>query len=163
MAAQVKQSSPAPERAERQARFMKIVNVPMRLLLRLPFPTPLSGNLMLITFTGRQSGKVYHQPVSYVPDGDTLLTPGGGRWKLNLSHDQPIHARLRGRDVVLRPEKIRDIDEIEQLIGLMKAKNPNIARFIPFIDNDGKIDRARLEAALRYGFCIVRWHHEPAR
>lgn len=163
MTVQVKQSSTPPARAEGQARFMKFVNIPMRLLLRLPFPTPLSGNLMLITFTGRKSGKVYHQPVSYVPDGDTLLTPGGGRWKLNLRHNQPIQARLHGRDVTLRPEKISDLDEIERLIGMMKLKNPNIVRFIPFIDGNGNIDHTRLETAMRYGFCIVRWHREGSR
>ncbi|HLI50596.1 MAG TPA: nitroreductase/quinone reductase family protein [Thermomicrobiaceae bacterium] len=162
MTAQIKQSSPAPARAERQARLMKIVNVPMRLVLSLPFPTPLSRNLMLLTYTGRKSGKVYHQPVSYVPDGDTLLTPGGGRWKLNLRDGQPIHIRLRGRDVTARPEKVRDIAEIQRLIGVMKAKNPNIVRFIPFIDSNGTIDRAKLDTALRYGFCIVRWHLDSA-
>jgi hypothetical protein len=63
----------------------------MRALLRLPFPTPLSARLMLISFTGRKTGKVYHQPVSYVRQGDTLLTPGGGNWKWNLRDGQPVH------------------------------------------------------------------------
>jgi hypothetical protein len=67
-------------RMRRQARLMRIINVPMRRLLRLPFPTPISRQLMLITFPGRKTGRIYHQPVSYVVDGDTLLSPGGGRW-----------------------------------------------------------------------------------
>jgi hypothetical protein len=57
---------------------MRVINVPMRLLLRLPFATPLSGQLMVISFTGRKTGKAYQQPVSYVPDGDTLLTLASG-------------------------------------------------------------------------------------
>ena len=48
----------------RRARIMRAVNVPMRAALTLPFPTPLSGNLMLISYTGRKSGKAYRQPVS---------------------------------------------------------------------------------------------------
>lgn len=44
---------------------------------------------MLVSFRGRKSGKAYQQPVSYVPDGDTLLTPGGGKWKVNLLEGQP--------------------------------------------------------------------------
>ena len=63
----------------RQARMMRVVNVPMRAVLSLPFPTPLSANLMLISYTGRKSGKTYRQPVSYVRDGDVLLTPGGSK------------------------------------------------------------------------------------
>ncbi len=47
-----------------QARIMAVVNVPMRVLLGLPFPTPLSGRLMLISYTGRKTGKLYRQPVS---------------------------------------------------------------------------------------------------
>ena len=38
----------------RRARIMRAVNVPMRAVLGLPFPTPLSGNLMLISYTGRR-------------------------------------------------------------------------------------------------------------
>jgi hypothetical protein len=70
-----------PVRLRRRASLMRVINVPMRRLLRLPFATPLSGQLMLISFTGLATGKAYQQPVSYVPDGDTLLTPGGGKWK----------------------------------------------------------------------------------
>ena len=71
--------------AQRMARRMKRVNVPMRLVLGMPFPTPLGGRLMLVYFTGRKTGRPYRQPVSYVRDGDVLLTPGGGKWKLNLT------------------------------------------------------------------------------
>ena len=81
---------------ERRTRIMRAVNVPMRAALSLPFATPLSGNLMLIAYTGRKSGKAYRQPVSYVRDGDVLLTPGGGRWTLNL-------AGGAGPDPVARP------------------------------------------------------------
>ena len=57
----------------RQARIMRVVNVPMRAVLSLPFATPLSANLMLVSYTGVKSGKAYLQPVSYARDGETLL------------------------------------------------------------------------------------------
>ena len=37
----------------RRARIMRMVNVPMRATLSLPFATPLGGNLMLISYTAR--------------------------------------------------------------------------------------------------------------
>ena len=77
------QSSVGPRRLARQAWLMNLVNVPMRFLLRLPIAMPLSHQLMLLYLTGRKTGKTYLQPVSFVRDGNTLLTPGGGRWKLN--------------------------------------------------------------------------------
>jgi hypothetical protein len=85
----------------------------MRAVLSLPFATPLGGNLMLISYTGRKSGKAYRQPVSYVRDGDVLLTPGGGRWTLNLAGERPVRIRLRGRAMPVRPELVTDPAELE--------------------------------------------------
>jgi deazaflavin-dependent oxidoreductase (nitroreductase family) len=147
-------------RMRRQARVMRMVNVPMRRLLALPFPTPLSKRLMLVTFTGRKTGRVYHQPVSYVPDGDTLLTPGGGKWKLNLQDGRAVTVRLRGRDRQAVPELVRDPVEIGRLLERMMAVNPRMTSFVPFIGQDRKIDPERLAASVRHGFRIVRWHLE---
>jgi hypothetical protein len=143
----------------RRARIMRAVNVPMRAVLGLPFPTPPSGNLMLISYTGRKTGKAYRQPVSYARDGDVLLTPGGGRWTLNLSDGRPIRIRLRGRDVQARPELVRDPEEVERLLGVIASGNPRAARFTPIPRRaDGRLDPEALDAALRHGFAVVRWH-----
>ncbi len=142
-----------------QARVMAVVNVPMRVLLGLPFPTPLSGRLMLISYTGRKTGKLYRQPVSYVQQDTVLLTPGGGKWKWNVQDGQPVRIRLRGRDVFAQPELIQDIDEIERLLAVMTAANPGVNAFVGIPKGpDGRLDRNRLETAVRYGFRIVRWH-----
>jgi deazaflavin-dependent oxidoreductase (nitroreductase family) len=147
----------AVARRERQARLMKIVNVPMRFVLGLPFATPLSSRLMLLTHTGRRTGRVYRQPVSYVADGDTLLTPGGGNWKRNLRNGEPVNLRLRGRDVVARPELVRDADEAERLLRLMVARSPRLASFVPFVWRNGTFDLSELKTALDHGFAIFRW------
>jgi len=150
-----------PLRRRIQARLMGMLNVPMRALLRLPFPTPLSGRLMLLSYTGRKTGKAYQQPVSYVQQGDTLLTPGGGNWKWNLRDGRPVQIRLRGRDVLARPELIQDPDEIERLLVVMTAVNPGVSAFVGIPKGpDGRLDRGRLETAVKYGFLIVRWHLE---
>jgi deazaflavin-dependent oxidoreductase (nitroreductase family) len=143
----------------RRARIMRAVNVPMRAVLGLPFPTPLSRNLMLISYTGRKTGKPYRQPVSYVRDGDTLLTPGGGRWTLNLAGGRPVRIRLRGRDVPARAELVTDAADVERLMGVITAKNPAAGRFIPIPRRpDGSLDPDALDGALRHGFSIVRWN-----
>jgi len=143
----------------RRARTMRVVNVPMRAVLGLPFPTPLSANLMLISFTGRKSGKAYRQPVSYARDGETLLTPGGGRWTLNLAGGRPASIRLRGRDLPATAELVTDPAEVERLLGVITRENPRAARFIPIPRRpDGRLEPDALAAALRHGFSIVRWH-----
>ncbi len=143
----------------RQARIMKAANVPMRAVLRLPFATPLSANLMLISYTGVKSGKAYLQPVSYVRDGDTLLSPGGGRWTLNLKGGRPVRLRLRGRDVPAHADLVSEPAEVERLLGVIAAGNPRATKFIPLPRQaDGRLEPDALAAAIAHGFRIVRWH-----
>jgi len=114
---------------------------------------------MLVSLTGRKTGKVYQQPLSYVQQGDTLLTPGGGKWKLNLRDDQPVRIRLRGRNVLALPELVRDPDEIERLLAVMTTANSSVSAFVGIPKGpDGRLDRTRLQTAVNYGFRIVRWH-----
>jgi F420H(2)-dependent quinone reductase len=137
---------------------MNAVNVPMRVILGLPFATPLSRQLMLLYLTGRKTGKSYVQPVSFVEDSQTMLTPGGGRWKLNLRDGECVRARLRGREVRLRPELVKDAAEVDRLLRLMASKNSRITSFAPVVGPGGQIDRERVDNAVRHGFVIVRWH-----
>jgi hypothetical protein len=137
---------------------MSVVNVPMRAILGLPFATPLGGRLMLAFLTGRKTGRSYRQPLSYVRQGSTLLTPGGGKWKLNLVSGRPVRIRLQGKDVQATPESVTDIDEVDRLLTAMMAANPGVKAFtrIP-TTSEGRPDRARLQIALQYGFSIIRW------
>ena len=151
------QASVRPARLQRQARLMNALNAPMRLILRLPFATPLSNQLMLVYLTGRKTGRKYVQPVSFVPDNGTLLTPGGGRWKLNLREGSCVRARLRGRPTLLRPEIISEAAEVDRLLRIMAKRNPRVTSFAPVAGPDHQIDRERVEQAVQYGFSIVRW------
>jgi F420H(2)-dependent quinone reductase len=149
----------AAKAGRRQARIMRAVNVPMRAVLSLPFPTPLSANLMLLSYTGVKSGKAYRQPVSYARDGETLLTPGGGRWTLNLKGGRKVALRLRGRTVPAHADLVSDPAEVERLLGVIAVGNPRAMSFIPLPRRpDGRLDPDALAAAIGHGFRIVRWH-----
>jgi len=148
-----------PRARAAQAAVFRLVNVPRRVLLGLPSSTPMAKRLMLVHHIGPVTGKRYRQPVSYVPDGDTLLTPGGGRWTRNLRDGEPTRIRLRGKDVTVRPDLIADPAEIERLLRIMTIANPALKRFIPIPKTpDGRLDPASLALAIQYGFRIVRWH-----
>ncbi|MGB6454609.1 MAG: nitroreductase/quinone reductase family protein [Streptosporangiaceae bacterium] len=142
-----------------QARVFKIVNVPMRFILGLPVATPMGRNLMLAFIIGRKTGRTYRQPVSYVRDGDALLTPGGGKWKLNLVTGTPVRIRLRGKDISATPELVSDVDEVGTLLRTMAASNPAAARFVGIQRSpDGSFSKDGVTRAVQYGFRIVRWH-----
>ena len=148
-----------PAAMDRRSKIFRFVNVPMRAVLSLPFPTPLSRNLMLVSYTGRKTGRSYRQPLSYARDGEALLTPGGGRWTLNMEGGRPVRIRLRGREVPARPELVRDPGEVERLLDVIVAGNPPAAKFIPLPRTaDGRLEPDALAAAIDHGFSIVRWH-----
>ena len=72
------------------------------LLLRSPLHGLLSSGIMLVTYTGRKSGKTISVPVNYVRDGDEeeLLWTTSLRkrsWWRNLRGGARVTLRLRGR------------------------------------------------------------------
>jgi hypothetical protein len=85
--------------------------------------------------------------MSYLQQGQILLTPGGGNWKLKLREGQPVPIRLRGRDVQARPELISDLDEVERLLAVVTAANPGLRAFAGIPKGpDGRLDRTQLQA-----------------
>ncbi len=69
----------------------------MKALLRSPLHWPLSRYFMLLSWTGRKSGRSYTTPVSYVRDGDRLFVTTGDRWWRNVVGGGPVMVRLAGR------------------------------------------------------------------
>jgi hypothetical protein len=83
--------------------FNRVGNPGVRLLLRSPLHAIASGQLALITVTGRRSGRSYTIPVGYRRDGDRVTIPVGWperkRWWRNLRGEgAQVGLRLRGRD-----------------------------------------------------------------
>ncbi len=56
------------------------------------------------------------------------------------------------------PSLVRDPAEVTERIQKMMTENPRATTFVPFVSPDGHIDQSELQAALDFGFCIVRWH-----
>ena len=144
----------------RRARIMRAVNVPMRAVLSLPFATPLSGNLMLISYTGRKSGKAYGSRSATCATA-TCCSPraaaaGRSTWPTGGRPGSGCAAATRppGR-TAYQPIP----PSLERLLGVIAEKNPRAARFVhPAPPPTGRLDPDALDAALQHGFCIMRWH-----
>jgi hypothetical protein len=80
--------------------FFVMINVIMRLLLRSPLHFVASRSLMLITFTGRNSGRQFTTPVRYFRDGETVrsFTSVEGQWWRNLRGGADVVLSIEGRD-----------------------------------------------------------------
>jgi deazaflavin-dependent oxidoreductase (nitroreductase family) len=78
----------------------KIANIFVPILLRSPLHRLASKRIMLISFTGRKSGKVYTTPVQYLQHGRHVIffTQRGRVWWKNLLDHAQVALRLQGQD-----------------------------------------------------------------
>ncbi len=111
-------------------------------LLRSPFHWPLSIGVLIITVTGRKSGRKYTFPVGYQRDGDDLIIlvseASKKNWWKNLRTPRPVEVHLRGRAFhgeaqVLDPRNAVFFERIEHTLRLV----PGLARGLD-IDFDRK-------------------------
>ena len=80
-----------------------VVNPALRALLRSPLRGLLDGSLLLLTYQGKKSGRLYTLPAQYARLGSTVyIVPGQAErktWWRNLRGGAPVTLRLGGRDV----------------------------------------------------------------
>src|SRR3979409_738610 len=124
----------------------------MRLVLGSKAHRMMSGQSMLLSFTGRRTGRSYTTPVSYVREGTDLLVPGGGAWWKNLTSGTAT-VRLQGKWHVVTPEVIREPVALSAVLGRMLAINPALAVFTGIrLGSDGRPFARSLERERRRGF-----------
>ena len=85
-----------------------IVNSTMKFVLRSPVHGMVSKTILLITFTGRKSGKTYSTPVSYSQTGDQVAIFTHASWWKNLRGGAPVTLRIQGRDLQGLPEPVAE-------------------------------------------------------
>jgi deazaflavin-dependent oxidoreductase (nitroreductase family) len=75
-----------------------LVNNTMKVVLRSPVHGMVSKTVLLITFTGRKSGKTYTTPVSYSQFGNEVHIFTHAVWWRNLCNGAPVTLRIRGHE-----------------------------------------------------------------
>lgn len=112
----------------------------MRWLIRSPLHFFVSKNMMLMTYTGRKSGKTYTTPMNYLTIGDYLYTISSRErvWWRNLRAGAPVTLRLRGKDVPAQAEAIEDPDQVASSLQQFLNAAPEYARYLNVqIDSNG--------------------------
>jgi hypothetical protein len=147
---------------------LRRLNPFMKRLLRSRFHHLVSGNILLITFAGRSSGRLYTTPVSYIREGETITvaTPRACRWWANLRGDAVVTLLVAGRALSGNATVITD-DQAEKAARIRRFLQlvPRDARYYRVaLDASGMPDPADLErAAQEHIIILVRLHAQPAR
>ena len=91
---------PANETKPPKWMFKYVVNPVMKTLLRSGKPARMGEMLMLLTFKGRKSGKVYTTPIGYTRTGkDMIEVFTDSPWWVNLKGGAPVTMLIKGKKV----------------------------------------------------------------
>lgn len=98
---------------------------------------------MLVTYTGRKSGKQYTTPVNYFPardeQGEYLATTSVTErvWWRNLRGGAPVTVRVRGRDLQASAQAIEDEQGVALGMYQFLSQSPGVARYFQVALDEG--------------------------
>ena len=139
-----------------QSFFVRLGNPVLTAVLRSPLHAMADGSLMLLSVTGRRTGKVYTTPVNFLRDGDTLLVTSlrERTWWRNLRGDAEVVVHLQGHARRGRATLAEDEAAVAEALGRVVALALSYARFLEIrMKPDGTAEPADLARAARS--CVV--------
>ena len=110
-------------------------------LLRSPFHGLIDKSTVLITFTGRRSGKTYTFPVSYVRDGNTLMIISRREhsWWKNFRGGILVTLYLQGHNLKARGEVFTDTEIVANKLLMFLRQFPGYQRLMHMkLDSEGQ-------------------------
>jgi hypothetical protein len=138
--------------------LLKLVNPMLGFLLRTPLAGPVRKQLMVLSFTGRKTGRPFTLPVSaHVIDND-LYALTGAAWKQNFRDGAPAQVVYDGKSTAMCGELITDRAIVSDLYkrcaesyGVRRAQTMIGLKFrdqrIPTLEEFGEaVDRMKLGA-----------------
>jgi deazaflavin-dependent oxidoreductase (nitroreductase family) len=136
---------PAVEDAPPPKNVLRLVNPVMRAVLRSPVHRALDKNLMLLTVTGRKTGRTYTLPVGRheSPEG-TFVLSAGGSWRHNLHGGADVRVTLDGRERSAHAVLEEDLDRAAEVFKTMLDRSGPRALAVKV-----NVDRAPTVAEIR--------------
>lgn len=110
--------------------WQKLYNPIVTWLLRSPLHRFLDKNTMVITVSGRKSGKLYTFPVSYIRDGETLLviSQKDRTWWKNLQGGAGVTVLVQGHTLQARGESYADTETAAKILLQILQRVPAYQR-----------------------------------
>ena len=112
--------------------FAMWFNPMMIWLLKSPLHGFVSMNMMLITVTGRKSGKQISTPTNYLRDENTLrvISWRERKWWRNLRAGAKVRVLLAGKSMEGRGQVIEEEKSVAQSLFEYYKKVPQIAKYV---------------------------------
>ena len=103
-------------------RMLRLSNPFVSMILRSPLHRVLSSQVLLLTFTGRKTGKQFTIPVYYTREDDTLTLFSSKSWYKNLRGGRPVVVHLQGRERTGQAEVIEEREAVVEAAERLVAK-----------------------------------------
>jgi hypothetical protein len=117
---------------------LKLINPIVKTILRSPLHHLLSRHFMLITFTGRKTGKRYTTPTASLRDQEMIYLATGTRWWKNLQGGAPVSLVVAGKRLQGDAEVIVDPLEVAQYLHWFIGKVGTKKAFLMGLKIDGE-------------------------
>lgn len=155
------EKSPAVTLSHPPEALLRIANPGMRILLRTPLAGSLRDQMMVVSFSGRKSGRKYSIPLSAHQVDNQLYAITSAQWKFNFRDGATATVLHGGKTTTMRGELILDaaivadisrrcaesygVKRAQRMMGL-KFRDLRIPTLEEFAD---AVDRDRI-AAIRF-------------
>lgn len=135
----------------------------VRFMLKSPLHPLMSGSTMLVTYTGRKSGKQYKLPVSYLRQ-DNMLTTISDRsrtWWRNLRGGAKVKLLVKGKHLEAVGEAVEIPAAVSEGLRDYLLLAPQFARYFKIaLDEEGKPDKRDLEREAERDV-LIKFHLSP--
>jgi deazaflavin-dependent oxidoreductase (nitroreductase family) len=109
--------------APRLPRFARAAMGVQVWMLRRGLMGSLSDEIMVITVTGRKTGRRYSTPIGYLRDGETIIALSrGSNWYKNAVATGQAQVEIKKQKIDVRVEAVRDQAERECIFALYKRE-----------------------------------------
>ena len=136
---------------------LRTINPILRALLRTPFMGAARQALMVLTFTGRKTGRQYSIPVSAHRIDNDLYTLAHAPWTRNFRDGATAEVLYNGKSTTMRGELIRDrsvlpdlyrrcaesygVKRAQRMLGMKfrDARIPTLEEFTEAVEQNGLV------------------------
>ncbi len=130
-------------------RVMRVANKVVGLVLRSPMHRAMSTRLLLLTYTGRKSGKRYRIPLDYQRDGDAVTVVAGNPWWANLRGGAPVALRIAGEELQGFAVPVEDKAIAEgYLMAFLRERTKLVKMYNASLTPEGQPDPASVKEAV---------------